>query len=112
MPVYYAAAFTPDDIALSGVGYGEVDLVARTSALGEMVETYSTFASFRDLPRKHGSYNELRRGGTLALDPLECRLPVDTDYTPDRPLQWVEATRWPDGARQLGPARVRREQRR
>ncbi len=98
VPVYYAAAFTPDDIALSGVGYGESDLLARTSALGEMVETYGTFASFRHLPRRGGSYNDLRRAGVLALDPLECRLPVGTAYTHDRPLQWVEATRWPDGA--------------
>ena len=103
VPVYYAAAFTPDDIALTGVGYGADDLTARTSALGEMVETYSTFASFRSLPRLTGSYNDLRRAGTLALDPLECRLPVGTDYTHDRPLQWVEATRWPDGARHWVP---------
>ena len=103
VPVYYAAAFTPDDIALSGVGYGADDLTARTSALGEMVETYSTFASFRALPRRSGSYNDLRRDGALALDPLECRLPVGTDYTHDRPLEWVEATRWPDGARHWVP---------
>ncbi|HEY0780156.1 MAG TPA: YcaO-like family protein, partial [Gemmatirosa sp.] len=103
VPVYYAAAFTPDDVALTGVGYGADDLTARTSALGEMVETYSTFASFRKLPRRTGSYNDLRREGTLALDPLECRLPVDTSYTHDRPLQWVEAARWPDGARHWVP---------
>ncbi len=103
VPVYYAAAFTPDDIALTGVGYGETDLLARASALGEMVETYSTFASFRSLPQKSGSYNELRRDGALALDPLECRLPVGTTYTHDRPLRWVEATRWPDGARRWVP---------
>ncbi len=103
VPVYYAAAFTPDDIALTGVGYGADDHTARASALGEMVETYSTFASFRSLPRRSGSYNELRRAGTLALDPLECRLPVGTGYTHDRPLQWVEAVRWPDGARRWVP---------
>ncbi|GJG87772.1 methanogenesis marker 1 protein [Gemmatimonadetes bacterium T265] len=103
VPVYYAAAFTPDDVALTGVGYGPDDLAARTSALGEMAETYGTFASFRALPRRGGSYNDLRRDGVLALDPLECRLPVGTSYTADRPLQWVEATRWPDGARRWVP---------
>lgn len=103
VPVYYAAAFTPDDIALSGVGYGADDLAARASALGEMVETYSTFASFRALPHREGSYNALRRDGALALDPLETRLPVGTSYTHDRPLHWVEAVRWPDGARRWVP---------
>ena len=103
VPVYYAAAFTPDGAALSGVGYGDTDLLARASALGEMTETVSTYAAFRHLPRTRASHAELRRRGTPALDPLKTRLPVDTDYTPDRPLEWVEAARWPDGARQLVP---------
>lgn len=103
VPVYYAVAFTPDDVALSGVGYGDSDLLARTSALGEMTETVSTYVRFRALPRRRATYNELRRAGVPALDPVRCRLPVGTSYTPDRPLDWVEATRWPDGAAQWVP---------
>lgn len=103
VPVFYAAAFTPDDVALTGVGYGDTELLARASALGEMTETVSTYTAFRTLPRTQGSYAALHRRGVPALDPLRCRLPVGTDYTPDRPLEWVEATRWPDGATQWVP---------
>ena len=104
VPVYYAAAFAPDGAALSGVGYGDTDLLARASALGEMTETVSTYRQFRALPRTRASFAELRRRGTPALDPLRCRLPVGTDYTEDRPLEWVEARRWgDDGERQLVP---------
>ena len=103
VPVFYAAAFTPDAVALTGVGYGDTELLARASALGEMTETVSTYAAFRTLPRRRGSYAELQRRGVPALDPLKCRLPVGTDYTPERPLDWVEAARWPDGARRWVP---------
>ncbi len=103
VPVYYAAAFAPGDVALTGVGYGDTDLAARTSALGEMVETVSTWAAFRTLPRRRASYAALRAAGVPALDPLRCRLPVGTDYVPGRELEWVEAARWPDGARQWVP---------
>ncbi len=54
VPVFYAAAFTPDDVALTGVGYGDTELLARASALGEMVETVSTWAAFRTMPRRRG----------------------------------------------------------
>jgi ribosomal protein S12 methylthiotransferase accessory factor len=103
VPVYYAVCTTPDGAFLSGVGYGDTDLAARTSALGEMAETFGAWASFRRLPRREASYAQLVGAGVPALDPLRCRLPVDTDYTPDRPVRWVEAVRWPDGARQLVP---------
>ena len=103
VPVFYAVAVTDDGAFLSGVGYGESEELARTSALGEMAETIAAWSSFRAIPRHEGSYAELMRAGVAALDPLRCRLPVGTDYTPDRPLQWVEATRWPDGATQLVP---------
>lgn len=103
VPVYYAVCTTADGAFLSGVGYGDTDLAARTSALGEMAETVGAWVSFRRLPRRTASYAELRRSGVPALDPLACRLPVGTAYTPDRVLQWVEATRWPDGATQLVP---------
>ena len=103
VPVFYAAAFTPDDVALTGVGYGDTEPLARASALGEMVETASTWAAFRGLPRRRGSHARLRAEGVAALDPLKCRLPVGTAYTPDRDLEWVEARRWPDGATRWVP---------
>lgn len=97
VPVYYAALWTAAGAACSGVGYGGTDALARTSALGELTETHAMLHGIARAERRSASYAALVRHGVSALDPLRARLPVGTTYAPDRPLQWVEARRYPSG---------------
>lgn len=81
-----------------GLGYGATPEIARASAWGELVESVQPRRSFASRTILDASFAELTRRGVPAVDPLRLCLPVTTDYTPDRQLRWVEATRHPDGA--------------
>ena len=94
VPVWVVGQWQEDGELLTGVGYGETDERARIGAWGEMIEQVANHRALGRLPRRTGSYAELQKEGVPAIDPLRLRLPVTTDYAPERALQWVEARRY------------------
>jgi ribosomal protein S12 methylthiotransferase accessory factor len=94
VPVWTILQWQPDGEALSGVGYGATDERARIGGWGEMAEQILCHRALERLERRTASYADLEDAGVPALDPRKLRLPVTTDYTHRRELQWVEATRW------------------
>ena len=97
VPVWTVLQWQPDGEALSGVGYGPTEERARIGGWGEMAEQVLCHRALERLERRTASYADLENEGTPALNPLKLRLPVTTDYTHERELQWVEATRWRPG---------------
>jgi ribosomal protein S12 methylthiotransferase accessory factor YcaO len=86
--------------SLSGIqtsyGRGLTEEVARASYSMEMIERYSSFASFgggrvmgylRDYPLRHARYTELEGGETPVLDP--DRIGLEAPYE-NEPLYWLE----------------------
>jgi ribosomal protein S12 methylthiotransferase accessory factor len=107
VPVFYAVAVTDDGAFLSGVGYGESEALARTSALGEMAETAGAWTTSA---RSRAARRVTRRSCARAC-PRSIRAGAACRSTPPdarRPLQWVEARRWPDGATQWCRSSTRR----
>ena len=96
VPVWCAAQWQGAHLQ-GGQGYGTTDDLARTSAFGEMAEHVALEAALPAMRRTRASYADLARRGMPALDPLRERLPVTTDYAPERVLDWVEARRYAPG---------------
>lgn len=96
-PIWTLAHWPGDGTMNTAVGYGPTDNRARIGAWGELFEKASAHGVTEGLPQRIGSYHDLKAGGVPVLDPLRLRLPVTTTYTPDQPLAWVEAQRYPSG---------------
>ena len=90
----------------TGLGYGASQDEARVGALGEMTEMVLSARALRPVDRRRGSYAELvaAEGAGRVADPLTLVLEAGSDYTPDRPLQWLPMTRRRDGEQVWVPA--------
>ena len=103
LPVWNVVRYAPNGEMIVGIGYGDTDARACVGAWGELMEQSASLDACRRLPRTRASYDELRRQGRAAVDPLMLRLPVGIDYSHDRELIWLPATRWADKAEVLVP---------
>jgi len=95
LPLWSVALIPPDGALSDGFGYGPMLIAAQTSAWGETVEWYWARESLRSMPRRQGSVRELQRDGLPVLDPLTLCLDAGKSYSPNTPLIWVEARRYP-----------------
>ncbi len=97
IPVAQANLLLPDEPATIGYGYGFEPIEAEVGALGELCEEVHVGAWVKHAPRVVASYTELvrARGERGVVDPLTLCLAAGSPYTPDTPLSWVEARRWP-----------------
>ena len=97
IPVAQANLLLPNEPATMGYGYGFDPVEAEVGALGELCEEVHVGRWVQEAPRAVASYAELARArGTGGVaDPLTLCLPAGSPYTPDMPLNWVEARRWP-----------------
>jgi ribosomal protein S12 methylthiotransferase accessory factor len=97
IPVAQANLILPDEPATIGYGYGFTPVEAEVGALGELCEEVHVGAWVKRAPRVVASYAELARarGGRGVVDPLTLCLPAGSAWTPEMPLSWVEARRWP-----------------
>ena len=98
VPTWTTAQWQPDGFFCSGNGYGTSPEAARVGAWGELAEEVACHRAVPRMERRQASYAELAAAGEPALDPLALRLPVGTDYAPDRRLWWVPAARLAPGA--------------
>ena len=105
VPVAAAGLAFPDDYIFDGFGYGATPEEALVGALGELSEDAHSEQSLAHMRRIEGSYSELvgLRGRDGVCDPLTLVLPAGSPYSPDRPLTWVEAKRYPSGEPVLVP---------
>ncbi|GAA0571338.1 YcaO-related McrA-glycine thioamidation protein [Craurococcus roseus] len=105
IPVVQANLILPGEPATTGYGYGFTDVEARVGALGELCEEVHVGKWLAQAPRVVASHAELvrTRGERAAVDPLTLCLSAGSPYTPDMPLSWVEARRWPSGEAVLVP---------
>ncbi len=105
VPVWAAALWPEGGPFCNGVGYGPTEEAARTSALGECVESAGAWQALRRLPRTRASHKELvgQYGESSVMDPVAGCLPAGSPYSPETDLEWVEARRHPDGAPVLVP---------
>ena len=96
LPVWSANLFTADGTMHNGMGFGASDERAAIGALGELSEMLFAGRAIKRLERRRASYRDLLRelGPDGVVDPLTLCLPAGSDYSPDRPLRWVEARRW------------------
>jgi ribosomal protein S12 methylthiotransferase accessory factor len=92
----------------SGLGYGATREEARTGALGEMAEMALSLRAHQGVVREQGSFAELvrRHGRDRIADPRTLCLEAGSDYSDDRPLQWLPMTRHRDGGTVLVPAEL------
>jgi ribosomal protein S12 methylthiotransferase accessory factor len=95
LPLWSVALIPPDGALSDGFGYGPTLTHAQASAWGETVEWYWAREALRNMPRRRGSYRELQRDDVPVLDPLTLCVDAGKLYTPDTPLIWVEARRYP-----------------
>jgi thiazole/oxazole-forming peptide maturase SagD family component len=105
IPVAQANLILPDEPATIGYGYGVTPVEAEVGALGELCEEVHVGAWVKRVPRTVASYAELlrARGPRGVADPLTLCLPAGAPYTPDMPLSWVEARRWPSDEAAMVP---------
>ncbi len=99
----YPAPVAPDGVVDSpagGIGYGADPLAARLSALGEMTESAQLSRHVRRSRPVAASTAEMRRrhGDDAVVDPVTLPVDAGADVDPDRPLRWLPARRWRDGA--------------
>ena len=96
LPAWSANFFAPDGTRHNGMGFGASDGRAAIGALGELSEMFFAGRAIKRLEKRRASYHELLRelGPDGVVDPLTLCLPAGSDYSPDRPLIWVEARRW------------------
>jgi len=106
VPVVAADWSGPGQPPFSSFGYGRTGQQATVGALGELAESVLLTAHLAASPRRSASYAELREqlGGDAVVDPVTLILPAGGDYRPDRPLQWLAATRWRTGQQVWVPA--------
>ena len=99
VPVVTARLIQDDGTTLEGIGYGASTEEAMVGALGELSEEAHCELALKAMPRTQGSYDELvdAYGGRGVVDPLTLCLPAGSDYTSDRPLSWVRASRVSSG---------------
>ncbi len=99
---------TPEHPGGSGLGYGATREEARTGALGEMAEMALSVRAHQHVRRVQASHAELvrREGSDRVADPRTLCLEAGSDYTDDRPLQWLPMTRLRDGEQVLVPAEL------
>ncbi len=97
VPVVQASLILPDEPATIGYGYGIEPVEAEVGALGELCEEVHVGHWLAAAPRIVASYAELARahGVAAVADPLSLCLPAGSAYSPDMPLSWVAAKRWP-----------------
>lgn len=105
IPVAQANLILPDEPATIGYGYGFEAIEAEVGALGELCEEVHVGAWVKRAPRLVASYAELvrARGERGVVDPLTLCLAAGSPYTPEMPLSWVEARRWPSDEAVLVP---------
>jgi ribosomal protein S12 methylthiotransferase accessory factor len=97
VPVWTAAQWQPDGELCNSMGYGDTPERARIGAWGELCERVAAHRGTAHLPRIRASHVDLCLTGQPALDPLRLRLPVGTDYRPERRLTWVQVKRYAPG---------------
>ncbi len=100
-----AVVWTTDDGRRNATGYGVTPQQALVGALGELSEGVFSDAAVADLDVIEASFDQLveQRGRNAVVDPLELVLAAGSDYAPDHPLIWVEATRLRTGEPVLVP---------
>ena len=105
IPVVQANLILTGEPATTGYGYGFTDVEARVGALGELCEEVHVGKWLSHAPRVVASHAELARtrGERAVVDPLTLCLSAGSPYTPDMPLTWVEARRWPSDEAVLVP---------
>jgi ribosomal protein S12 methylthiotransferase accessory factor len=105
IPVAQANLILPDEPATIGYGYGFTGEEAAVGALGELCEEVHVGAWMKAAPRTVASWAELvrARGERGVVDPLTLCLPAGSAWTPETPLSWVEARRWPTDERVMVP---------
>ena len=95
LPVWSADLFSAGG-AHNGIGFGPSDERAAIGAFGELSEMVFAGQAIKRLERRRASYRDLLRelGPEGVVDPPTLCLPAGNDYSPARPLLWVEARRW------------------
>ena len=109
VPLHSAVLTTsPEHPGGSGLGYGATREEARTGALGEMAEMALSLRAHQGVERVQASYAELVRkeGRDRVADPRTLCLEAGSEYSDDRPLQWLPMTRQRDGETVLVPAEL------
>ncbi|MEP6852083.1 MAG: YcaO-like family protein [bacterium] len=88
-----------------GTGFGATPAAATVGALGELSEAVLVNPVVEALPRQRASYAGLRRerGERGVVDPVTLVLEAGSDYSENRPLDWVSLTRWRTGEEVLVP---------
>ena len=78
-----------------GWGYGPDGDAALTGAYGELVEVACSVAVLRPTSRPQASLVEMtgRHGADRVADPRTLGLEAGSDWSPDRPLQWLPTRR-------------------
>ena len=101
VPVRVVPFRTPEGLLFDGFGYGATANEALVGALGELSEHVHGEMAMRATPREVGSTIDMidRHGARGVADPLTLCLPAGSRYTPEMPLTWVPATRYPTGER-------------
>jgi ribosomal protein S12 methylthiotransferase accessory factor len=84
------------DSSTDAYGYGFDEDDAAVGALGELCEEEHMRAHCARAPRRDGSFAEMSRERD-ACDPRTVMLPAGCGWTPDTPMRWMEARRWPSG---------------
>ena len=97
IPVVQANLILPDEPATTGYGYGFEPVEADVGALGELVEEVQADYAVKTAPRLVASYAELvrTRGKRGVADPRRLCLPAGSSWTPETPMTWMEARRFP-----------------
>ncbi|MFL1461589.1 YcaO-like family protein [Roseococcus sp. DSY-14] len=100
IPVCEAALLPADGSpATIGYGYGFQPIEAEVGAVGEVLEEHFVGEWAKSAPRIRDSFRAMVaiHGAAAVADPLTLCLPAGSPWTPDMPLTWVEARRFPSG---------------
>ena len=105
IPVVQANLILPDEPATTGYGYGFETVEAEVGALGELCEEVHAGRAVKAAPRLEASYAELARtrGKRGVADPRTLCLPAGSAWTPETPMTWMEARRFPTDETVLVP---------
>jgi ribosomal protein S12 methylthiotransferase accessory factor len=89
IPVYNAISPRSNDIISVYNGKGATPIDAKTSAVMEAIERFSSWLPVR--PAAIASYEELVAEGRTVMHPSEYNLELAPDYRDSGPISWVEA---------------------
>lgn len=105
VPVVQANLILSGEPATTGYGYGLEPVEAEVGALGELCEEVHAGRAVKTAQPIVGSYAELarRRGAGGVADPRTLCLPAGSDWTPETPMAWMEARRFPSDEAVLVP---------